>query len=527
MKANGSKKRSGRGEQGIGKPRGVIHPRVAKAGPEHFGIVSVDCAKARFKWMLADFYGRVLVPPTEVNVTGPAMGSMLSQLAAAVAEHRLSDVLVAVEQTGRYHKPVVRALAAAGYDVRTVHPLASNRFRAAANPGVKTDDKDLGGIHMAAVNGFALLRAEADEFWTRLQLLVRHRRDLVRKASLLCCQIKEHWEAAMPGYAACFSNIWEHPAGLHLASRFAMDDPRPAAAVICSAGAEGLSDELHRQKIGFRAPSVQRIVEWARTAAGPDVGYAEHRRIAAELESDRQGKLRQIQGLERQIAAALARTPYILLLAIPGINVVSSGEYGGEMGPIGQYANSRCITGRAGLYPSRYQSDRVDHADGPLVFCGNRRLRYAILMIADNLVVLNHHFQALAAGWKQKGHDPRLIRVRVASRFCRISFQMVAGGQVFRHPAMRGRDYVLDKLIRFGQEHHTDALETLGNLRAAAKHLPANEWAAEAAPLAEELAAIRGGRRRGPQPLGEILPVVLAELGLGVVESGVSGAGPT
>ena len=55
--------------QVIHKPLGTIHPRVQAVGPEHFGIVSVDCAKARSKWMLADFYGRVLVPPTVVEHT--------------------------------------------------------------------------------------------------------------------------------------------------------------------------------------------------------------------------------------------------------------------------------------------------------------------------------------------------------------------------------------------------------------------------------------------------------------------------
>ena len=60
------------------------------------------------------------------------------------------------------------------------------------------------------------------------------------------------------------------------------------------------------------------------------------------------------------------RTPYILLPSIPGINVVSAGDFAGEMGAIKNYANSRCITGRAGLYPSRYQSDEVARANGPL-----------------------------------------------------------------------------------------------------------------------------------------------------------------
>ena len=59
------------------------------------------------------------------------------------------------------------------------------------------------------------------------------------------------------------------------------------------------------------------------------------------------------------------------------------------MGPIDHYATSRSITGRAGLLPSRYQSDRVDRsrrAAGPQA---NRSLRQAILMIADNLMTCN------------------------------------------------------------------------------------------------------------------------------------------
>ena len=37
-------------------------------------------------------------------------------------------------------------------------------------------------------------------------------------------------------------------------------------------------------------------------------------------------------------------------------------ELAGEMGPIANYANDQAITGRAGIYPSRYQSDKVDRA---------------------------------------------------------------------------------------------------------------------------------------------------------------------
>jgi hypothetical protein len=93
-------------------------------------------------------------------------------------------------------------------------------------------------------------------------------------------------------------------------------------------------------------------------------------------------------------------------------------------------------------------------------------------------------------------------------RFARIAFQMVAGRQVFRHPGIQGRHYILDKLTAFHRSHDTGMVELLRDLHAAVAQLPPREYAAEATPLQEELQKIRDGRRRGPQLLGDILPIV-------------------
>ena len=47
MASTRSSKRSRAAAEFLQKPRGIIHPRVQQVGPEHFGIVSADCAKAR------------------------------------------------------------------------------------------------------------------------------------------------------------------------------------------------------------------------------------------------------------------------------------------------------------------------------------------------------------------------------------------------------------------------------------------------------------------------------------------------
>ena len=511
------KRSSSRRPEVLQKPRGVIHPRVQKVGPEHFGIVSVDCAKARSKWMLCDFYGNVLLPPTVVEHNRPALTAATTQLRQAMAEHDLRDVIVAIERTGRYHHATQRAFAAAGFEVRIVHPFATKQFRQVSDPGTKTDDTDLFAMQRAAVNGFALIEPPRDDNWKELQLLIRHRRDLVFKTSALCAQIREHLEAALPGYAACFYNLWIRACAFPLVRAFG------SAQAMLQAGLSGLSDVLRKQHLRFQERTLKRVLAWAEQAAASDPAATMHGRLALSLEDDRQRKTLEIQALEREIASRLVQTPYVLLLSFPGINVVSAADFAGEMGPIGNYANSRCITGRAGIRPSRYQSDQIDRPNGPLVRCANRRLRAAILGIADNLVCCNHHFNVLALRWKQEGKDPRHIRVRVGLRFCRIAYQMVAGGQVFRHPCLQHRSYILDKLNAFYREHEGTVPQILADLQAAIGQLPRSAYAEDARHLAAELQRIEQGRRRGPQLLGDILPIVLARLGVAALQSRESG----
>jgi hypothetical protein len=109
-------------------------------------------------------------------------------------------------------------------------------------------------------------------------------------------------------------------------------------------------------------------------------------------------------------------------------------------------------------------------------------------------------------------------------RFCRIAFQMVAGQQVFRHPCVKERAYILQKLMAFHRERGTSTTRMLADLQSVIDQLPRTEYAAEADPLLKELEAIQEHRRRGPQPIGEILPVVLARLGVRSVQSKGSGA---
>jgi len=505
-KSTGAKKRF------IGKPTGQIQERVQAAGPEHFGIVAVDCAKRRSKWMLCNFYGQVIVEPTTVEHTTGGLRAMTQLVAAACQAEGLHDTIVAVEMTGIYHKPVQRAFRQAKFDTRIVHPFASNHYRRPLHPDDKTDDHDLEAIFQAAVNGYGLATLPVSEVYQSLQAISRHRHNLVKQRSRLMVQMRRLLHQTMPGFADLFEDdkLFHKSIALPVALNFS------SAATIRDAGVAGIARHLANTNVRFQTRTIERMVAWAGAAAESSELAPMYTRQWQQLNEVRRLFEEQIAAAERESAGFLVKTPYVLLLSVTGINVVSAARLAGEAGPIEHYASARAINGRAGLYPSRYQSDEVDHADGALVRQCNRKLRGAAMLVAENLIKCHPHYRGLSALWAQQKVDPRDRRCRIANRAMRMVYQLVGGRQVWRG---RGVDceYLLAKLQEFHRLHHTPTSQTMGDLNEAFAWLPKSAYAAEAKPLA----ALARQKQRGPQRLGDLLIPLLLRLGISREELGV------
>ena len=213
------------------------------------------------------------------------------QLREGLDKHCIQDEVVAIERTGNYHLPVKRAFAAADFETRIVHPFATKQFRQPANPGNKTDDTDLDAMFRATVTGFGLSEPELDDVSKRLRLLTRHRRDLVQKRSTLCCQIREHLDALLPGYAALFDEVWESAIAIHVARHFC------SAELIRDAKVEGLKRSLKEAQIRTHQAVLQRVVSWASNAALAADSTDLHQRIWFTLDDDRAAKTLEIHAL--------------------------------------------------------------------------------------------------------------------------------------------------------------------------------------------------------------------------------------
>ena len=489
------------------KPNGVIAPRVKRVGGEKFAIVCIDPAKHRSEWMMADYFGNPLIEPQTLEHQAGFFKLAMAQIREAQQQHDIQDTIVVVERTGNYHLVPKRAFAKAGFETRVVHPFATKQYRMPADPGNKTDETDLYAQHRAAVAGFGLCEWELESPYRELQLRTRHRRNLVEKTSSISCQIREHLHLCMPGFSTLFDHLLDHRSAMAIAR--CCDTP----ATVMELGHVGISEYLRENKIRHQSRTVDKVLAWATQATSDIIRDAPLRHaIWTDLEELYQHFRRQIFAIERELAQDLVKTPYVRLLALPGINVVSAADLAGELGPIQHYANANAITGRAGLYPSRYQSDQTDQS-GPIIRQANRRIRCALMRIADNLALHCAYYRGHTDLDRARRVDTRASRVKIASKFTRVAFACVAGDEPMKHPAFQQPDSILEKLREFHHVHKTPMEQLLADLQTSVEQLPSNTRSHEAKVVAEVLRK-NSRRKRGGIEIGALLPAVLARLGI-------------
>ena len=86
-----------RKRQNLQKPSGVIGPRVKKVGGAGFAIVCVDPAKNRSEWMMADYYGNLLIQRQTLEHQAAFFKLAVAQIRQAQQQHNIQDLIVVVQ----------------------------------------------------------------------------------------------------------------------------------------------------------------------------------------------------------------------------------------------------------------------------------------------------------------------------------------------------------------------------------------------------------------------------------------------
>jgi hypothetical protein len=84
----------------------------------------------------------------------------------------------------------------------------------------------------------------------------------------------------MPSYSGCFDDVFDSEIALRAASDF------DSAAAIVAAGLPGLAQQLRQAGLRTHAPTLEKILAWARQAPTPQEPASIHRRFFRELDAD-------------------------------------------------------------------------------------------------------------------------------------------------------------------------------------------------------------------------------------------------
>ena len=345
-------------------------------------------------------------------------------------------VVVGLEPTGHYHRPLAWRLVQAGFDVRLVSSVALARTREALHNGWdKNDPKDAQVIlHMLRIGA---AKAYHDPLATGIndvqELSMTHEVVSRAKAEVLHRIRTHHLPLHFPE-AERFLN------GSRSDWFFAFLDRFPVPAAIAGMGKEAFvaaaRDVVGRKVSKARLPGD--IHETARTSIAPPVApdapaVAMFRLVVAEARHP----IRQRDAVERTAGDLLgAHADYRRLQQVPGIGPIDAPTILAEAGDLRRFGHHRRFLKFCGLDLATHQSGQ-SRGRTKLSRRGNARLRRAPWMAAQVAARQRENgfrakFGRYVAGDR---HDPDLRRkalTAVTAKMARVVHALVKGGAGYR-----------------------------------------------------------------------------------------------
>lgn len=189
--------------------------RVRELGGDKVGVVPIDVSKLRVAAMVTDFYGNVLSAPEVFPVTADGLRRLDRRIQETQERCGLKLMVVGLEQTGRLHEPVRRALQQR-WEIKMIHPLVTSHLRQGISRDIKTEGMDLDAQARAVISCYGTPLRPLPVAYERWRALHRAREQLVDERAALKLHMHERLHAVLPCFAAQFKNLWTSPAALAL-----------------------------------------------------------------------------------------------------------------------------------------------------------------------------------------------------------------------------------------------------------------------------------------------------------------------
>jgi len=383
---------------------------------EHTLVVGVDIAKHKHWARVMDGLNGIQVGNAfSFQNTREGFERLLGIVVRAQKATGATKVVVAMEPTGHYWKPLAWYLKKAGITVVLVNPYHVKRYKEFDdNSPSKNDRKDAWVIARLANEASFFEVYLPEGVYAELRGLTQARQQQRNKSNMALNQIRCLLDEYFPEYEDVFTDI------LGKASLYVLGH-RPFPGDILAVSAEELAEELKlasNRRVGLKR--ALRLQEAARDSVGVTEGLEAARlRLKQLLEEARFWRAR-LAETESAMADALQRTGLAkYLLSVPGIGVVLAASFLGEIGAPGRYQDSRQIRKLAGL---NVVEDSSGQKKGRTEISkrGRPGLRSVLYQMAMTMASKNIQFRALYRYFISRRENPLKPKQALIALGCKL-----------------------------------------------------------------------------------------------------------
>jgi len=365
-------------------------------------VVGVDIAKETQWARFVDYRGLEIGKALRFHNDKHGFDSILASIRFICNNKRFNDVIVGMEPTGHYWKPLTNYLIKHGIKVVMVNPYHTKRAKELDdNSQTKNDKKDALTIAKLVRDGRYYEVYMPQDIFAELRVLTNSRISLKKRYNALKNTITAVMDEYFPEIVTVFKNPLKGKASMQILKSC------PFPALILELGIDGVLAEMKKavtKTVGRK--KAEQLVETAKTSIGVGYGIVSAKLKIGLMIEELELLTKQLAQIETAMALALTDTGYgEIILGIPGIGIVTAASFLGEIGDPIRFDNPRQISKMAG-YNLIEDSSGKSKSGTAISKRGRKNLRSILYQMAMIMVAVNAEMKELYEYLKTRPNNP-------------------------------------------------------------------------------------------------------------------------
>ena len=365
-------------------------------------IVGVDIAK-ELQWAtFTDYRGLELGKALKFRNGKNGFETILASIQTICKLKKLDKVIVGMEPTGHYFKPLANYLILNKITVVMVNPYHTKRAKEFDdNSPTKSDKKDALTIARLVRDGRYYEVYMPQDIFAELRVLSNTRVSVMKRHNAL----KNTLTAVLDEYFPEFVTVFKHPFKGKASMQIMKSCPFPS--LILELDVEGVLAEIRKaikKTVGLK--KARQLVETAKESIGVTYGMASAKLKLQLMIEELELLTKQLEQIEKAMEQALADTGMKeTILSIPGIGIVTAASFFGEIGDPLRFNHPRQISKMAG-YNLVEDSSGKNISGTSISKRGRKNLRNVLYQMARTMVAVNTEMKELYEYLKTRPQNP-------------------------------------------------------------------------------------------------------------------------